>query len=170
MTASEHEYSTAADIHRTPVQRIEKSLLAVVIVEGILRIRILRQGQRAGPNPGRDALERFRPFIHIMQIADQLRRAVTLTNKRRAVASDHRISRLAGALHICKRHRDRRLNVVHLLPGRSCVAPMQSGYLKKTNTLCVPCQYEWKDGWVIGSSPRSEALLHASELPRGWDK
>jgi hypothetical protein len=68
-----------------------------------------------------------------------------------------------------KHYRASRLMVVRLLPGRSCVFPVQSCYLKKANIICVPCRYAWEDSSVVGSSPRSEALFHASDLPRGWD-
>jgi len=69
-----------------------------------------------------------------------------------------------------KQLRISRFNEIKLLPGRSCIFPVQSGYLKKGNVLCVPCRYEWENASVRGSRPRSEALFPASELPRGWDK
>lgn len=69
-----------------------------------------------------------------------------------------------------KRYNDHQLNVISLLPGRSCIFPVQSSYLKKKRILLVPCRYKWEDASVRGPSPRSEALFHASELPSGWDK
>jgi hypothetical protein len=64
-------------------------------------------------------------------------------------------------------YRNDQLFVVHLLPGRSCIFPVRSGYLKKASIICVAYRYAWEDSAVGGSSPRCEARFYANDLPRG---
>ncbi len=62
------------------------------------------------------------------------------------------------------------LFVISLLPGRSCIFPVLSSYLKKTNVICVPYRYAWEDSAVGVSTPRCEVRFFARDLPRGWGK
>jgi len=58
------------------------------------------------------------------------------------------------------------LYYIRLLPGRSCVFPVLSSYLRKNNVICVPYRYSWEESPVFASTPRCEALFFARSLPR----
>ena len=61
--------------------------------------------------------------------------------------------------HRLEHYKQDRLFIISLPPGYSCIFPVLSSYLKKSNVICVPFRYAWEDSTVgINAAMRNPLL------------